>query len=430
MDWKIKPAKGGLKGELNVPPDKSISHRAVMFGSLCSGELNVRNFLFGEDCMRTLESFKAMGVRIEREDNNLTIYGKGLKGLTPPKEALYLGNSGTTMRIMSGVLAAQDFTSILSGDESLSVRPMKRIMEPLSLMGATIDAVEGGDHPPLKIKGAGESLRSIDYKTPVASAQVKSCILAAGLYAKGKTSVTEPFPSRDHTERMLEYFQADIKREHLRTEITGGKELTAKDINVPGDISSAAFIIAAGLIVKGSKLTLRNVGLNRTRIGAIEVLKRMGGKIEVVNVSDGVEPIGDIEVEYSPLKGTVIEESEMPLLIDEVPILAVSAAMAEGETRIKGIAELKVKETDRVESIRENLSRMGVETQEEDNQLMIPGGIEKFQAGRLVSFEDHRTAMSMAVAALASDGECLVRDTECVNTSYPNFLEDLQKISS
>jgi 3-phosphoshikimate 1-carboxyvinyltransferase len=430
MNWKIKPASAGLKGVLTVPSDKSISHRAVMFGSICRGTLEVRNFLFGEDCLRTLESFKAMGGQIERQDSILIIHGKGLHGLKAPAEPLYMGNSGTTMRIISGILAGQDFSTELTGDESLSARPMRRVVDPLKQMGADIEAAGEDGRPPLKIKGKGVPLSSIDYKTPVASAQVKSCILAAGLYARGATGVTEPFQSRDHTERMLDYFSADIKREGLRTEVTGLKELSPKDLDIPGDISSAAFFIVGALIVKGSKLVIRDIGLNPTRSGVIDVLKRMGGQIEVLDVREGVESRGDVEIKHSSLKGTVIEENEVPLLIDEVPIIAVAAAMAEGDTCVKGIGELKVKETDRVTSIKENLSRMGVSLEEKDASLIIHGGAKRLDAARLESYGDHRTAMSMAIAALVSDGECLIKDTDCVNTSYPDFLQDMGRLIS
>jgi 3-phosphoshikimate 1-carboxyvinyltransferase len=429
MDWKIKPASKGA-GQIKVPPDKSISHRAVMFGSICSGKVRVNNFLFAEDCTRTLESFKAMGVQIEEKAGSLLIRGKGLKGLAPPREALYLGNSGTTMRIISGILAGQSFDAVLTGDESLSGRPMGRVIEPLLQMGAEIEAVEEGDHPPLKIRAKETPLTPIDYKTPVASAQVKSCILAAGLYADGTTSVTEPFQSRDHTERMLEYFSADIKRKGLRTEITGQKELVPKDLEVPGDVSSAAFFIAGALLVQGSNIVIQDVGLNHTRIGAINVLKRMGGNIEVLDVKNGAEPRGDLRVISSGLKRTTIEAEEIPLLIDEVPVIVVAAAAAEGETVIKGISELKVKETDRVKSMTENLSRMGVELAEKDGTLVVPGGKKRLNKARLDSFGDHRTAMSMAIAALISDGECLISDADCVNTSYPGFFKDLGTIFS
>jgi len=427
MDWKIKKAKR-LNGELTVPADKSISHRAVMFGSIGKGKCRIDNFLSGEDCMRTFDAFRAMGVDIERDGDTVIVKGNGLKGLKAPEKDLYLGNSGTTMRIISGILAGQGFATTLTGDESLSKRPMKRIMEPLTLMGGKIEALEGGDHAPLRIEGTGRPLAPIDHKTPVASAQVKSCILAAGLYADGVTSVTEPFQSRDHTERMLEYFSADIKREGLKTEIKGLKELSPKDVKIPGDISGAAFFIVASLILGGSSIIIRNVGLNSTRRGLLDVLERMGAGIEILDVHDGLEPAGDLEVKSSALKGTTVEEAEVPLLIDEIPILVIAAAFAGGQTVIKGIKELKVKESDRIRAMTENLRGMGVTLEEKENSLIIHGGAEALEASELDSFADHRIAMSMAIAALTSDGECVIRNTACVDTSYPAFLSDLEKL--
>jgi len=428
MDWKIRPADNGLKGELTVPPDKSISHRAVMFGAISDGECRIRNFLFSEDCMRTLEAFRVMGTEISREEDVLTVRGKGLKGLTPPPDVLYLGNAGTTMRIMAGVLAGQEFNTVLTGDESLSRRPMGRIIEPLSLMGAEIKAAPGGSHAPLEIKGRKTPLGPIDYTMPMASAQVKSCVLAAGLYAAGKTSVSEPFQSRDHTERMLEYLSADIKKEGLTVEINGPGKLLPRDMEIPGDISSASFFIAGALIIKGSCLIMRNVGLNPTRIGVINVLKRMGGAIRILDRTEGLEPAGDMEVRHSQLQATVVEEEEVPLLIDEIPILAVTAAMAVGTTVIKGVGELRVKETDRLKNIIENFSRMGIHAREEGDSLVISGMEEKINTAELDSFGDHRIAMSMAIAALVSGGECLIRNTACVDTSYPGFLADLATV--
>jgi 3-phosphoshikimate 1-carboxyvinyltransferase len=428
MDWKIKKAKSGLKGEVIVPPDKSISHRAVMFGSLAGGPCRVSNFLFGEDCLRTVDAFRAMGVEIREADGGLTVEGRGLKGLTPPEGDLYLGNSGTTMRIISGILAGQDFAVKLTGDESLSSRPMRRVTEPLKKMGSKIDTLNG-NFPPIRIDPAGAPLKSIDYTTPVASAQVKSCVLAAGMYAEGETSVTEPFQSRDHTERMLEYLSADIERDGLTTRVKGFKELEARDIAVPGDISSAAFFIVGALLVEGSDIVLKNVGLNATRDGIIKVLKRMGADIEVLDVRGDVEPEGDIRVKSSTLKGTVIEAEEIPLLVDEVPVLIIAAAMADGRTEIRGISELKVKETDRVKSMRENLLKLGVEICEEGGELVLHGGAGMFASAELESFGDHRIAMSMAIAALVSDSECIVKDTGCADTSYPGFLEDLKTLA-
>ncbi len=425
MDWKIKPSKS-IRGEITVPPDKSISHRSIIFGAVSSGDLRIRNFLTGEDCIRTLEAFRSLGAEIIMEENAVLIRGKGLKGLSAPSGPVYLGNSGTSMRIMSGILAGQDFMTVLTGDESLSKRPMRRVIEPLALMGARVKPLEGGDHAPLSIRGREERLLPIDYNLPVASAQVKSCVLAAGLYADGTTVVREPFQSRDHTERMLGYFSADIRKKRLTTEITGLRELIPRDIDVPGDISSAAFFIVAALLVKGSNIVLRRVGLNNTRTGVVDVLKRMGGNIDILDPGHGFEPSGDMKVGYSKLRGTVINAREIPLLIDEIPVVAVAAAAAEGQTVINGIGELKVKETDRVESMARNLSNMGAGIEAVRDSLVIHGGVKRFKAAVLESFGDHRTAMSMAVASLLSDGECVIRDTACVDTSYPGFLEDLR----
>lgn len=429
MNWKINRADNPLRGELTVPADKSISHRAVMIGSIASGVSRIRNFLFAEDCMRTLKAFRAMGVDIETKGDNLIIRGKGLKGLKASQKELYLGNSGTTMRILSGILAGQNFDTVLTGDKSLSKRPMSRIIEPLTLMGAKIKTDKHTLYAPLKIFAQKCPLSSIDYKMPVASAQVKSCVLMAGLYAEGTTIVREPFQSRDHTERMLEYFSADITREKLRTELLGMKELISKDVTIPGDISSAAFFIVSALIVKDSCLTLSNVGLNPTRTGVLDVLKRMGADIEIRQKLESVEPRGTLEVRYSALKGTVIEENEIPLLIDEVPVIVIAAVMAHGRTVIKGIKELKFKETDRVKTLIANLKRMGITIEEKDNSLVIESSGEvKLKANKLDSYGDHRIAMSMAVAALVSDGECLIKNTACVGTSYPGFLRDLKYV--
>ncbi|MBU0570804.1 MAG: 3-phosphoshikimate 1-carboxyvinyltransferase [Candidatus Omnitrophica bacterium] len=424
MDWKIQPAKS-LKGELTVPPDKSISHRAIMFGSISNGNTRINNFLRGEDCMHTLRAFRSLGIEIEVKKDMVIVSGKGLRGLRPPEGNIYLGNSGTSMRIIPGILAGQPFNSVLTGDGSLRRRPMRRVMEPLARMGVKVEPMEGGDHAPLRIYGHKGPLSPIDYVTPVASAQIKSCVLAAGLYADGVTSLREPFLSRDHTERMLEYLSAVIKKDGLTTRITGGKYLEANDINIPGDISSAAFFIVGGLLVKDSHIILRDVGLNPTRTGVVDVLRRMGGHIKILDERETLEPVGDLEVKYSVLKGTVVTADEIPLLIDEIPVIAVAAAAADGETRIMGISELKVKETDRVKSITDNLTAIGARLREEDDTLIISGGIGRFQAHRVKSFGDHRTAMSAAIASLASDDECVIVDSGCVDTSYPGFLKDL-----
>lgn len=427
MNWKVAKAVDPLKGALTVPPDKSISHRAIMFSSISDGRCRISNFLMGEDCLSTLEAFRDMGVNINIDGNNVIVDGKGMKGLERPPEELYLGNSGTTMRVLAGILAGQDFDAVLTGDSSLSKRPMTRIIKPLGLMGADLEPLEGGDHAPLKIKG-GACLKAIDYMLPVASAQVKSCVLLAGLYAEGKTSVAEPFQSRDHTERMLKYFGAEIEREGLVTRVKGPGKLCSRDIFVPGDISSAAFFLVAAVMVEGSSLVIKDVGLNETRTGVVNVLKRMGADISIKNVRDEMEPVGDIEVKYGPLEAVTVEEDEIPLLIDEVPVLAVAAARARGTTVIKGIKELKVKETDRVKTIIDNLTAMGADVREENEALVIEGGRGELKSSVLNSYGDHRIAMSMAVAALASDGECEIADTECAATSYPGFMDDLESL--
>ncbi len=430
MNWKIAKAVKPLTGAIAVPSDKSVSHRAIMLTSISSGKCHIKNFLMGEDCLSTLEAFRSMGIKIIIDGKDVHVEGKGMKGLARPEGELYLGNSGTTMRVLSGILAGQNFDVVLTGDDSLSKRPMNRIIKPLELMGADIEPLEGGDHAPLKVSRSGGNLKAIEYVLPVASAQVKSCVLLAGLYADGTTSVTEPFQSRDHTERMLEFFGADIKREGLVTSVKCTKELGPRDIFVPGDISSAAFFVVAALIVKDSCVIIKDVGLNATRRGVLDVLKRMGANIQEKNLRDEMEPIGDLEIKFSELKGVTVEEQEIPLLIDEVPILAVAAAMAEGISVIKGIKELKVKETDRVKTIMDNLSSMGVKIREENNSLVIEGGNNSLRGCSLDSYGDHRIAMSMAVASLVSDGECEINNTECADTSYPGFMSDLEVLNS
>ncbi|MFA6636053.1 MAG: 3-phosphoshikimate 1-carboxyvinyltransferase [Candidatus Omnitrophota bacterium] len=427
MDWDIKGRGKALKGETVVPPDKSISHRAVMFGAICRGKLRIKNFLFAEDCMRTFQAFRELGCDIEREGDDVLVSGKGLKGLKAPDKELYLGNSGTTMRIISGIIAGAGISAVLTGDASLSARPMARITIPLGEMGFSISTMNG-DLPPVKIEKGHGPIRPIDYRTPVASAQVKSCVLAAGLYAPGVTSVTEPFQSRDHTERMLRYFSAGIERCGLTTRVTGRKELAGRDVDVPGDISSAAFFIVASSVIEGSQVILRNVGLNPTRTGIIKVMTRMGADIEVLDKREGVEPKGDIRIRSSELKGTVISQEEIPLLIDEVPALIVAALKARGETLIEGISELKVKESDRVKCMSENLKRMGYEISESRGALIVPGAGQTLLSAELDSYGDHRIAMSMAVAALLAEGESRVKNTSCVDTSYPGFMSHLNAL--
>ncbi|MBU1084644.1 MAG: 3-phosphoshikimate 1-carboxyvinyltransferase [Candidatus Omnitrophota bacterium] len=427
MDWKIGGSRKALKGEIVVPPDKSISHRAVMFGAIASGECKINNFLSGEDCLSTLNAFVSMGVDIKREKLSVIVKGKGLKGLRAPSEDLYLGNSGTSMRIITGILAGQGFDVCLRGDASLAGRPMERILGPLGRMGAKIDS--RGGYPPLCIYGKKGPLLPMQYDMPIASAQVKSCILSAGMYAEGRTTVTERFLSRDHTERMLEFFSADIERKGPAVSIGGGRELVPRDVDVPGDISSAAFFIVAALLRDGSDVTLKNVGLNPTRTGILEVLKRMGARIEVFNMTDGLEPCGNIRIVSSGLKGTRVRPEEIPSLIDEVPILMLAACMAEGRTEIQGASELKFKESDRIKSMQENLRAVGIAVTEEKDVIVIEGKKRGIVPSVVRSFGDHRIAMTMAVASLFSDKGLTVEDVDCVNTSYPGFYVDLMKIS-
>ena len=426
MDKKIKPIES-IKGEITVPGDKSISHRIVFIGSISSGKTEATNFLEGEDCMGTVSAFKNMGIDIDVRGKKITIQGKGLKGLKKPSTKLYLGNSGTTMRILPGIIAGQDFTATLTGDASLSKRPMERIMEPLRKMGVQISSEsKTGDNPPLIIKG-GE-VKPMKHTTRVASAQVKSCILFAGLYADGVTSVTEPFVSRDHTERMLEFFGAKISRDNFTISVSGKPELSGKDFFIPGDISSAAFLIGAACILSGSEILIKEVGLNETRLGFLRAVSRMGASIIIENKKGNAEPYGDLRIKYAPLRATVIEKGEIPFLIDEIPILAVIAARAEGQTVIKGINELRVKETDRVFSVTENLKAMGVDIISDGDDMIINGGNRRFKSAKIDSFKDHRTAMSMAIASLCADGESEIKDTDCVNTSFPGFFSLIDSV--
>ena len=362
-----------------------------------------------------------MGIEIKLNNSEIIISGKGLLGLKKPGKDLFLGNSGTTMRMLPGILAGQDFEVTLTGDESLSKRPMDRIIEPLKRMGVDVSSKGKNGLPPLVVKG--KEVKPIDFSSKVASAQVKSCIIFAGLYAKGTTSVTEPFASRDHTERMLEFYGARISRSNLTVSVEGKSTLEGKNFFIPGDISSAAFIIGAGALLEGSDIVMRDVGLNPTRMGFVEALKKMGSNITVLNKKNAVEPYGDISVKFAPLKSIVIEKKDVPLLIDEVPILAVLASQAEGTTTIKGISELRVKETDRIFSITDNLSRMGVDIKTVDDNLVIFGKRKRFAKTELNSFGDHRTAMGVSVASLSADGECTVKDVDCVNTSFPGFFD-------
>lgn len=416
----------GLQGELSIPGDKSISHRAVMFGSLAKGTTHIRNFLAGADCLATIDCFRKMGVSIEQNGEEVTVHGNGLHGLKKPLEALDVGNSGTTTRLISGILAGQEFETMLSGDESLNKRPMGRIMKPLSKMGAKISSVNDNGCAPLKIEGT--KLQAIHYDSPVASAQVKSCVLLAGLYADGKTSVTEPALSRNHTELMLRSFGVEVTSQETTAEITPPKEMIAADIVVPGDISSATFFIVAGLITPNSCIRLKNVGINPTRDGILRVCKDMGADITLENVvENGGEPMADILVKTSKLKGTVIEGEVIPTLIDEIPVIALLAAFAQGETVIKDAAELKVKESDRIALTVDHLVKMGVDAQATDDGMIIRGGNPLHGASIYCNY-DHRIAMTFSIAGINADGETVIEDSECVDVSYPTFYEQLKMI--
>ncbi|WP_416234849.1 3-phosphoshikimate 1-carboxyvinyltransferase [Methylophaga sp. OBS1] len=411
---------GQITGELRVPGDKSISHRSIMLGALAEGTTEVTGFLEGEDALATLAAFRAMGVHIIGPDKGkVTIHGVGMHGLKAPEADLYLGNSGTSMRLLSGLLAAQNFDVTLTGDKSLSGRPMKRVTDPLALMGAEIDTNEG--KPPLKIHG-GKQLRGIDYDLPMASAQVKSCLLLAGMYAEGKTSVTEPAPTRDHTERMLGGMGYPLQQQDSTVTIEGGAKLTATRIDVPADISSATFFMVAAAIAPGSDVTLKHVGINPTRIGVINILKQMGADISLHNEAEtGGEPVADIRVKYAPLKGIQIPEDQVPLAIDEFPALFIAAACAEGETVLTGAEELRVKESDRIQVMADGLTTLGIDARPTEDGIVIHGGV--IGSGEVDSHGDHRIAMSFAVAALQAGGSIQINDCANVATSFPGFVE-------
>lgn len=418
----FKAAPGGaLTGRLRVAGDKSISHRSIMLGALAEGVTEVSGFLEGEDCLCTLSAFRAMGVRIEGpQDGRVVIHGVGLHGLQAPAEPIYLGNSGTSMRLLAGLLAGQAFDVTMGGDESLSRRPMRRVSEPLSRMGAVIETTANGT-PPLTIRG-GQSLRGIDYEMPVASAQVKSSLLLAGLYAQGRTCITEPAPTRDHTERMLTGFGYAVERHGSTVCVEGGGRLSATNIDVPGDISSAAFFLVGAAISPGSDLTLEHVGMNPTRVGVINILRAMGAHIEVLNERVvGGEPVADLRVRYSPLKGIRIPPDQVPLAIDEFPALFIAAACAQGETVLTGAEELRVKESDRIQVMADGLNILGVDARPTPDGMIIRGG--GMGGGRIDSRGDHRIAMSFAMAALRAGGEIVIDDCANVRTSFPNFVE-------
>lgn len=416
----------GLSGELTVPGDKSISHRSIMLGSIAKGTTAIRGFLQGADCLSSIACFRKMGVEIQNDGDLVTVKGLGLRGLKAPTDTLDVGNSGTTTRLMSGILAAQNFSCRVNGDASIQKRPMKRIMLPLSMMGANITSELGNDCAPLRITGS--DLHGIAYDSPVASAQVKSAILFAGLYADGVTSVTEPAVSRNHTELMFESFGVDIKTEGRTATVHPASELYAQEIEVPGDISSAAYFIAAGLITPNSEITIKNVGINPTRDGILRVCEMMGANVKLEAKGGGVgEPIADITVSTTTLHGCEIGGNIIPTLIDEIPIIAIMAATAEGDTIIKDAAELKVKESNRIDVMVSNLSAMGASIEATDDGMIIHGG-KPLHGAAINSKLDHRIAMSFAVASLIADGETEILGSECVDISYPTFYRDLMKL--
>ncbi|HHV13722.1 MAG TPA: 3-phosphoshikimate 1-carboxyvinyltransferase [Clostridiales bacterium] len=425
--------KGPLKGIVTIPGDKSVSHRGVMFGALAKGTTEVTNFLQGADCLSTIQCFKQMGIEIINNpaSDSVIIHGKGLHGLTKPAGLLDVGNSGTTLRLISGILSGQTFATSLNGDASIQKRPMNRIIAPLSMMGAHITSLGENGCAPLAINHSGERtarLKGIHYHSPVASAQIKSCVLLAGMYADGETSVTEPTLSRNHTELMLSQFGARISSQGTTATIQPDPDLLGQKIKVPGDISSAAYFIAAGLIVPGSEILIKNVGINPTRDGILRVCRQMGADITLENVIDtGGEPMADLLVRHSELKGVEIGGDIIPTLIDEIPVLAVLACLAKGKTIIRDAAELKVKESNRIDMMADNLSRMGADIRATDDGMVINGG-KPLHGATIESKADHRIAMTFAIASLIAEGETLIREAECVTVSYPNFHSDLSAL--
>jgi len=414
-------AGGSLKGQIRVPGDKSISHRSIMLGSIAEGVTEINGFLEGEDSLATLKAFRAMGVAIEGpKDGKVTVHGVGLPGLKAPSEPLGLGNSGTSMRLLSGLLAGQAFDVEVVGDHSLMSRPMRRVTEPLAKMGAQIGATEKGTAP-LKIRG-GQALQGISYVMPIASAQVKSCLLLAGLYASGRTCVQEPAPTRDHTERMLSGMGYPVSSQGGKVCLEGGGRLTATTIDVPADISSAAFFLVGASIAPGSDLLLEHVGINPTRTGVLEILKLMGADIEMLHQREvGGEPVADLRVRSAQLHGIDIPLAQVPLAIDEFPVLFIAAACAQGRTLLTGAAELRVKESDRIQVMADGLQALGIQAEPTEDGMMIHGG--RLSAGRVDSKGDHRIAMSFAMAALRAQGPISIDDCANVNTSFPGFVE-------
>ncbi|QVY60164.1 3-phosphoshikimate 1-carboxyvinyltransferase [Cytobacillus gottheilii] len=416
----------GLKGNVQVPGDKSISHRSIMFGAIATGETKVTNFLQGDDCLSTISCFRKLGVQIDLQEDQVVIKGSGLAGLKEPEDILHVGNSGTTIRLMMGILAGRDFHSVLIGDESIAKRPMTRVTKPLQQFGASIQGRKNAEFTPISLNGG--PLQGTTYEMPIASAQVKSALLFAGLQAEGTTTIIEQARTRDHTEKMIKAFGGKVEVDGLKVSVQGGQELKGTTVHVPGDISSAAFFLAAGAIVPNSKITLKNVGLNPTRTGMIDVLSAMGANLQVAPYENGqAEPAGDLTIQTSALKGTVIDGELIPRLIDEIPIIALLASQAEGQTIIKDAEELKVKETNRIDTVVNELRKLGVKITATDDGMVIDGK-SAISGGKVSSHGDHRIGMMLAIAAVISKEEIQLEEAEAISVSYPNFFEHLQSL--
>jgi 3-phosphoshikimate 1-carboxyvinyltransferase len=424
----LQPTRNGLKGSIEIPGDKSISHRSVMFGSIAQGVTRVTNFLPGDDCLSTISCFRKLGVVIEDNEDGLTIYGNGIDGLKEPNELLDVGNSGTTIRLLLGILAGRPFFSSLIGDQSIGKRPMTRVTEPLRTMGAKIDGRKNGEFTPLSIRGG--HLNPIHYNMPVASAQVKSALILAGLQAEGETTIIEKAESRDHTERMIRKFGGEVEKDNRKITVKGGQKLIASDILVPGDISSAAFFLVAGAIIPDSEIHLKNVGLNPTRTGIIEIMTQTGAILEIHNNDENsFEPAGDITIKSSRLRGTVVEGDVIPRLIDEIPIIALLATQAEGTTIIKDASELKVKETNRIDTVVQELTKLGASIDATDDGMIIHGGT-TLKGGKVSSHGDHRIGMMLAIASLLCEDQVELEDPEAISVSYPNFFKHLNRLKN
>ncbi|MFN7252216.1 MAG: 3-phosphoshikimate 1-carboxyvinyltransferase [Anaerobacillus sp.] len=426
LSTKIVKRVDRLKGEIKVPGDKSISHRAVMFGAIANGKTTVEGFLPGEDCLSTISCFRKLGIEIEQEEDRVTVYGKGWDGLREASEILDVGNSGTTTRLMLGILATRPFHSVVIGDASIAKRPMARVTVPLKQMGAKIDGRSEGNYTPLSLRGG--QTKAISFHSPVASAQVKSAILLAGLQSEGVTTVTEPHKSRDHTERMLKAFGVQLQEDETSVSVSGGQSLQAQHVVVPGDISSAAFFLVAGAIVPNSEITLLNVGINPTRTGIIEVLRKMGAKLQITNERViNEEKMADLTISTSELGGIEISGELIPRLIDEIPIIAILATQANGTTLIKDAEELKVKETNRIDTVVSQLQKLGANIEATEDGMIIHGPT-PLTGGQVASFGDHRIGMAMAIAGLVSSEEIEIQEIEAIDVSYPNFFQHLAEL--